>query len=85
MGQEYSSLSMEERTQLVLLQAQKLSQREIARQMECSASTISRGLARDRPRKILDFRTPREVHAEIVQAKLAERQALKAQTVAQTG
>jgi IS30 family transposase len=51
MGQEYSSLSMEERTQLGLLQAQKLSQREIARQMGRSASTISRELARNRQSK----------------------------------
>ena len=36
----------------------------------------------DRPRKILDFRTPREVYTEIVQAKLAERQAVTAKTVA---
>ncbi|MBP7521414.1 MAG: hypothetical protein KA896_13355, partial [Leptothrix sp. (in: Bacteria)] len=36
----------------------------------------------DRPRKILDFRTPREVYTEIVHAKLAERQAVTAKTVA---
>jgi hypothetical protein len=36
----------------------------------------------DRPRKILDFRTPREVYTEIVQAKLAERQAVTAKTIA---
>ncbi len=47
-----------------------------------SPATISRELARDRHRKILDFRTPREVYTEIVQAKLAEWQALPAHTVA---
>ena len=36
----------------------------------------------DRPRKILDFRTPREVYTEIVQTKLAERRALAVKTVA---
>jgi IS30 family transposase len=33
MGQEYSSLSMEERTQLGLLASQKLTQRQIAVQL----------------------------------------------------
>ncbi|MDZ7857355.1 IS30 family transposase [Sphaerotilus sp.] len=36
----------------------------------------------DRPRKILGFRTPREVYTELVQTKLAQRQALAAKTVA---
>jgi IS30 family transposase len=47
MGQEYSSLNIEERTQLGLLVSQKLSQREIAAQMGRSTSTISRELARN--------------------------------------
>ena len=45
MGQEYSSLNIEERTQLGLLVSQKLSKRQIAAQMGRSASTISRELA----------------------------------------
>ena len=45
MGQEYSSLNIEERTQLGLLVSQKLSQRQIAAQLGRSASTISRELA----------------------------------------
>jgi hypothetical protein len=36
----------------------------------------------DRPRKIPDFRTPCEVYTGIVQAKLADRQALTTKTVA---
>ncbi|MDZ7857353.1 helix-turn-helix domain-containing protein [Sphaerotilus sp.] len=48
MGQEYSSLSLEERTQLGLLVTQKLTQRQIAVQLGRSASTISRELARNR-------------------------------------
>ena len=47
MGQEYSSLNIEERTQLGLLVSQKLSKRQIAAQMGRSASTISRELARN--------------------------------------
>ena len=47
MGQEYSSLSIEERTQLGLLVTQKLTQRQIAEQLGRSASTISRELARN--------------------------------------
>lgn len=42
---------------------------------------VSNSGARDRHRKILDFRTPREVCTEIVQAKLAEQHALAATTV----
>ena len=48
MGQEYSSLSMEERVQLGLLASQKLSQRQIAAQLGRSPATISRELARNR-------------------------------------
>jgi IS30 family transposase len=44
MGEEYSSLSLEERTQLGLLASQKLSQRQIAVQLGRSASTISRAV-----------------------------------------
>ena len=40
MGQEYSSLSMEERTQLGLLVSQKLSQRQIATQLGRSAREV---------------------------------------------
>lgn len=47
MGQEYSSLSLEERTQLGLLVTQNLTQRQIAVQLGRSASTISRELARN--------------------------------------
>jgi IS30 family transposase len=36
----------------------------------------------DRPRKILDFRTPREVYTEIVQAALAQRHSSVVKTVA---
>ena len=42
MGQEYSSLSMEERVQLGLLASQKLSQRQIAAQLGRSPATIVR-------------------------------------------
>jgi IS30 family transposase len=48
MGQEYSSLSIEERTQLGLLRAQGLSQRKMAVQLGRSPSTVSRELARHR-------------------------------------
>lgn len=48
MGQQYSSLSIEERTQLGLLRAQGLSQRRIADQLGRSTSTICRELARNR-------------------------------------
>jgi transposase, IS30 family len=48
MGRQYSSLSIEERTQLGLLVQQRLSQRQMAAQLGRSASTISRELARHR-------------------------------------
>jgi IS30 family transposase len=48
MGQQYSSLSIEERTQLGLLVQQRLTQRDMAAQLGRSASTISRELARNR-------------------------------------
>lgn len=48
MGQQYSNLSIEERTQLGLLLQHNLTQREIATQLGRSASTISRELARHR-------------------------------------
>lgn len=48
MGQEYSSLSLEERTQLGLLMMQGMSQRTMAQQLGRSPSTISRELARHR-------------------------------------
>lgn len=47
MGQEYSSLNIEKRTQLGLLGTQKLSKRQIAAQLGRSASTISREVARN--------------------------------------
>lgn len=46
MGQIYSSLSIEERTQIGLLAAQGFRQRLIARQLGRSAATISRELSR---------------------------------------
>jgi transposase, IS30 family len=48
MGQQYSNLSIEERTQLGLLLQQRLTQRQMAVQLGRSASTISRELARHR-------------------------------------
>jgi IS30 family transposase len=48
MGQQYSSLSIEERTQLGLLAQQGLSQRQMAAQLGRSAATICRELARHR-------------------------------------
>jgi IS30 family transposase len=48
MGQKYSHLSLEERTQLSLLVSQGLKQCEIAAQLGRSASAISRELARNR-------------------------------------
>jgi IS30 family transposase len=46
MGQQYSSLSIDERTQLGLLKEQGLSARAMARQMGRSPSTITREFAR---------------------------------------
>ena len=48
MGREYSSLSIEERTQLGLLTGQGLNQKKVAEQLGRSPSTISRELARNR-------------------------------------
>jgi IS30 family transposase len=48
MGQRYSHLSLEERTQLSLLASRGLKQREIAAQLGRSPSSISRELARNR-------------------------------------
>jgi transposase, IS30 family len=42
-------------------------------------------LLNDRPRKVLDFRTPREVYAELVQKKLAERLSKTTEIVALQG
>ena len=59
MGQEYSSLSMEERVQLGLLASQKLSQRQIAAQLGRSPATISRVQAKAGMRKLgARFDTP---------------------------
>ncbi len=48
MGQAYSSLSIEERTQISLLRSQDVKPAEIARQLGRSKSTISRELGRNR-------------------------------------
>jgi IS30 family transposase len=48
MGRTYSSLSIEERTQISLLRSQDVKPAEIARQLGRSKSTISRELGRNR-------------------------------------
>jgi IS30 family transposase len=48
MGQEYSSLKIEERTQLGVLRTQGLTQKQMAKQLGRSASTVSRELSRHR-------------------------------------
>jgi len=48
MGRQYSSLSIEERTQLGLLSSQGLTHRQIAEQLGRAPSTISREMARHR-------------------------------------
>lgn len=75
MGQEYSSLSIEERTQLGLLVTKNLTQRQIAEQLGRAASTISRELARNQHPKRGYLAAGAQQHASQrrVQAKVGVR------------